>query len=447
MKLKLFSIAILLIAALVLTPQANADSPNYDILRIEVNDLEAFQQGSTSSIPNLNLELLDTLNVQLTLQGATSISGSFVDDVVCESKILGYEFGALSDRTPIFTVEENLVYSKVMNIPIPDDIDASESYTLRIECSDPIDEEQMEFNIIINEIRHYLRIFDVITSPSNKVGAGQPVITTVRLENRGQKEEDDIRVTASILELGVSATNYLDELVTLQQEENEDFLFEEEAQGQIDLLLRIPQDAPTGEYTLRVDVEYNRGHNVISETRRVFVEGVKAEEKAETVLNIDATSKQVNKGESATYTLTIANLGTDKGIYSVMLDGLTADLQGTVEPGFLTVLPDSTGQVRITVTPTTDAEMRDHTFVANVMLGKELINQVTLHTKVAGEKKEQASAAGFKMVLAVLFIILVVVLVALGLFIAFRKEKEDTAGAEMPTEAQAQTYYTYYPKN
>lgn len=439
--------AMLLCAALMIIPSATADSLNYDILRIEVNDLEAFQQGSTSSIPNLNVELLDTLNVQVTLQGLMA-ADAFVDDVVCEAKILGYEFGALSDQTPIFTVEENLVYSKVMNIPIPDDIDASEQYTLRIECSDPIDEEQMEFTLVINEIRHYVNIFDVITSPSNTVGAGQPVIATIRVENRGQKEEDNVRVTVSIPELGVSATNYIDELVTLQQEEQEEFLFEEEAQGQIDLLLRIPQDAPTGEYTLRVDVEYNRGHNIVSETRRIFVEGIKAEEKAETVLNIDATSKQVNRGDATTYTLTIANLGTEKGIYSVMVDGLTGDLQATVEPGFLTVLPDSTGQVRITVTPSADAEMRDYTFVANIMLGKELINQVTLHAKVAGEKEDtQAAATTFKTVLAVLFIILVVVLVALGLFIAFRKEKDETTETSMPSEAQAQTYYTYYPKN
>jgi len=449
---KLLSLFFILAAFAVLgAHNARADSINYDFVRIEVNDLEAFQQGSTASISNLNVELLDKLTVEITLQASANISGGFVDDVVCEANIFGYEFGALSGRTPIFTIEQGLVYKKTVTMDVPDDIDASETYTLRVECSDPIDEEQHDFTLFINEIRHYLRIFDIVTSPSNTISAGQPLITRVRLENRGQKQEEDIKVTISIPELGISESNFIDELVTLEQEEREQFLFEEEAQGQIDLLLRIPQDTPTGQYTLQADVVYNRGTKSLSEKRTIFVQGVEKEKDVETILNIDTTTKQAAVGEAVTYTITIANLGTEKGVYSVSLDGLGTSLEGRVEPGFLTVLPDSTGQVTISVTPTRDAEMRDYAFVANVLLGTEVINQINLRTKVTGVDNEAAEASGStaKTVLGVVFVILVIVLVVLGLVIAFRRDNGDEeSSSDAGAGAQAQTYYTYYqPRN
>ena len=274
----------------------------------------------------------------------------------------------------------------------------------------------------------------------------KPQVVVVEREEPVVEEENDILVRAAIRELGIEDSNFIGELVTLQQEEEERFLFEEEAQGQVGLVLRMPTDAPAGDYTLEVTIEYNRGHSVVTETRTIFVQGAKEEAEVETILNIDTTTKQAQVGEEVIYTVTIANLGTEKGVYSLSLDGLGTSLEGIVQPGFLTVLPDSTGQVTISVTPTEDAEARDYAFVANILLGTEVINQINLRTKVLkAEEVAQSTGVSAKTVLGIVFVVLVLVLIVLGVVIAFRKDNGDENGSDDGSAAQAQTYYTYYP--
>lgn len=422
-----------------------AASPNYDITQVEINDLLAFSQSANVSLQNLNIELLENVEVELTLRASENISGGFIDQVRCEASIEGYEFGVVRDITPVFTVEQGNTYKKVLSLRIPPDIEASEPYTLRAECSDTINEESMDFTLFINEIRHFLRIFDVLLNPGSRIQAGKPVFVTVRLENFGQEQEEQIKVKVSIPELGIQSSGFIDELVTKIQEETEQFSFEEESSGDLDLLLRIPEDAASGEYTLRVDVEYNRGHSTLTETVPISVVGIEKPKEVEAILNIDSTSKQAVQGEDVTYRLMIANLGSERGIFSIQLDGTSACCTSSVEPGFLTVMPESTGEVLIRVKPNEDAEPRRYTFTASVMLGNQLVNQLNLNLEVKEGRKAAAPAFAFKNVLSIIFGILVVALVILGLVIAFRKNKEDEEEKTEPAPAEAQTYY-YKPR-
>ena len=438
---------LVLVLALFISNLVSADSPNYDITQVEINDLLAFSAGSTASLQNLNIELLETIQVELTLTASNNITGGFVDQVRCEASLEGYEFGLVRDITPVFTVEEDNIYKKMLNVQVPDDIEASEPYTIRVECSDTINEESMDFTLFINEIRHYIKIFDVLLNPGSRIQAGKPLFVTVRLENLGQKQEEDIKVKVSIPELGVQSVGFIDELVTKIQEETEEFLFEEESSGDIDLQLRVPEDAKSGDYTLRVDVEYNRGHATLSDTMPLSVVGIEKPKEVEAILNIDSTSKQASQGEEVTYRLMIANLGAERGLFSVQLDGTSACCTSSVEPSFLTVMPESTGEVLIRVKPSEDAEPRRYVFTASVLLGNELVNQINLNLEVKEKTKAAAPSVAFKSVLAIIFGILVIVLVVLGLIIAFKKSKEDeeSSTAQASPPAEAQTYY-YHPK-
>ncbi|MEK6839991.1 MAG: hypothetical protein AABX72_03550, partial [Nanoarchaeota archaeon] len=273
------------------------------------------------------------------------------------------------------------------------------------------------------------------------VQAGKPFFGKVRVENLGEKEENDVKVVMSIPQLGISESGFIPELVSQQQELSEDF-FQEQSSDQIEFILRIPEDAPSGEYTVQVDVIYNRGNSKVSQTRKILVQALPQAAAVETVINPESTSKTTKSGVEVMYRIMIANLGTEKGVYSIQLDGVQwADAR--VEPGFLTVLPDSTGEFAVFVTPMDSAEARTYTFNARVMLGTEVVSDVILQTKV--EKAEEASAAPttFKMVLAIIFAILVLVLIVLGVIIAIRKTQE--ADEETPTAAEGQTYY-YSPK-
>jgi uncharacterized membrane protein len=423
-----------LLLALFIVPVVSASSPNYDIIRVEVNDLDI------TNIQQFDVERDEILDIEVWIAGDANITGGFVDDVRVEVEIIGYEFGVISDITSLFSIDAGVTYKKTLSLHVPDDIDSSEVYTLRVRVSDKLDEEEMTTLLNIDEQRHSLSYFGIILTPTT-VQAGRPVFGKVRLENLGEKEENDIQVTMSIPKLGVSESGFIPELVTQQQEEEEEF-FEQQSSDQIEFLLRIPEDAPSGQYTVQIDALYNRGHSQLSTTRTIMVEALPQSREVETIINPETTSKTVQSGEETSYRIMIANLGTEKGVYSVQLDGVQW-AETSVEPGFLTVMPDSTGELVVFVTPFSDAEQRTYTFNARVMLGTEVLSDVILQAKVEGEDVEPTTtgSATFKTVLAIIFAVLVVVLIILGLVIALRKTSEDDEEAP----AGSQTYY-YSPK-
>ena len=204
----------------------------------------------------------------------------------------------------------------------------------------------------------------------------------------------------------------------------------------------MPEDAPSGDYTVQVDVTYNRGNSKLSQTRKITVEALPQPAAVETVINPESTMKTATAGSEVAYRIMVANLGTDKGVYSIQLDG-TQWADAHVEPGFLTVMPDSTGEFTVFVTPLASAEARTYSFNARVMLGTEVVSDVILQTKVEKMAEASATPATFKTILAIIFAILVVVLIVLGIVIAVRKTAE--AEEETPGTAEGQTYY-YSPK-
>jgi hypothetical protein len=434
--LSLFVIAF--VAMIGATASASADSTDYTVDWIKVNGLTLTGSGSTTT---LDVERGDRLDIEVYLTGNVSNNGT-VDDVYVTARIMGYEFGSITDSVGPFSIDDENTYKKVLTLYVPEDIDSSEDYTLRVEVSDKTSELTEELNLHVDEQRHNLRIYDTLLNPSNTIAAGNPLFVTVRLENLGEMEENDIKITASIPDLGVSTVNYMDELNTESQESGESN-YEEDSSEQLDLLLRIPSDAATGTYEVRIDVEYNRGYNFISDSLEINIEGAEAEEEIQTVVNSDSNTKTTNVGSTIDYKVMIANLGSESGVYSVQVDGISAWGEAIVQPGFLTVMPDSTGEIIVSVTPTNE-EAATYTWVAKIMHGNELLNEMVFTTTVESSEVVEESKDSLKAVLAVIFGLLVVVLIVLALVIAFRKVKGDEEDEDATLEGQA--YYQYYPK-
>lgn len=428
-----WSTIIILFACAFAVPAVQADSPNYDITKVEIDDIEL--TGLTYDI-----ERDQDLTIEVFVTGASNISGEFVDNVRVQAEIIGYEFGPISDITPLFSIDQGVTYKKVLRLHVPHDIDASQTYTLRIRVSDKIDEEEEIITLNIDEQRHALNIFAALLSPTT-VQAGKPVLVTVNVENLGEKQEDQIIVTASIPQLGISNSGIIGELVTQQQEKREEF-FKEQISEQIQLLLRIPEDAASGQYTVQIDVNYNRGHSQVSQTKVLTVQALPKAVGVETIINPETTSKTAAIGEEVAYRVMVANLGTDKGVYSIQLDGVQW-AEARVEPGFLTVLPDSTGQFTVFITPLAGIDARTYTFNARVLQGNDVVSDVILQTKVEASVAAAAGPTTFKTVLAIIFGILVLVLIVLGIIVATKRATEEQEGA--PGAVEGQTYY-YSPK-
>ncbi|MDP4012442.1 MAG: hypothetical protein Q8R00_02445 [Candidatus Nanoarchaeia archaeon] len=424
------TLTLMLLALMISTVAVFAASDDYDIRSVEVNDVDL--NGAT-----FDVERGEVLNIEVLIDGLND-----VDDVRVKAEIDGYEHGDVEDRTSLFEVEAGKVYKKTLNLVVPNDIDASEDYTLKIKVSDKNNEEEFNVSLHIDEQRHNLGVFDVIVSP-NRVEAGRPVFITALIENLGSKKEENVKVTASIPELGVVASGYVGELVTSLQEDAGTGDDDEEDSQLIDLTLRIPEDAESGNYNVVITVEFNRGQDVVTTTETISVDGVE-KSNTETLISIDASSKDVKYGEESTYKLMIANIGTVRGIYSVEVVGTDLWATSRVEPAFITVDPDATGEAKVYLSAKKDAETGTHAFVVKVKEGKNIVSEMTLNANVV----ERNLLGGLRSALTAIFIVLVVVLVVLGIILAFKKMGSDSFDEEVmePSITEGQTYY-YYPRN
>lgn len=183
-------------------------------------------------------------------------------DVEISAEITGYEFNdvkEIRDRIGPFDFDANVTYVKKLQLSLPDDVDLDD-YQLRVYLSDR-NGWTMSYNyaLRVNTERHELKIEDVILNPGYSVQAGQALLTTVRLENKGQKDQKDVKVTASIPALGISATEYVEEIEKNDEEETEE------------LFLRLPKCAEPGVYEMTVDVWFNDLHKKVSDSGKVTV--------------------------------------------------------------------------------------------------------------------------------------------------------------------------------
>ena len=140
-----------------------------------------------------------------------------------------------------------------------EDVD-EDDYRLRLLVTDRNGQEIFQnYQLKIDVPRHEVKVEDILLTPSGEAMAGQALLATVRLENQGEKDEDDVRVDVSIPELRVSGSDYIDEIETGDEEETEE------------IFMRLPLCAETGVYTVDVDVTYDEGHRSTRASGKVQV--------------------------------------------------------------------------------------------------------------------------------------------------------------------------------
>lgn len=429
--MKLFSMILVFLVGLVcITGVANADSSNYDISSVEVNGAEI--TGTTS----VYAERGEDVEIEIRILGTGD-----VEDVIVKAWIGGYEYDDVEDKTSMFDIVDGVTYVKELNLEIPGDMDGSEDYTLHVEVYDDDDEEEQSYNLDlwVEESRHKLKIQDVIFRPSATVNAGRPLFTTVRVENIGEKKEEDIKVTVSIPELGISTRDYIDELVSVEDDDDD----EETSQSSDELYLTIPEDAETGEYDVEVEVEYNNGHDKVTQKETISIEGVEKKAETEAVISMDTTTQQIAQGEEKAYMIMFANLGEQKEIYSVEVTGTETWADSRAEPAFLAVDADSTGELVVYLQAKEDAVEGTHPFTVKIMSGTDVVKEVNLNAEVTAKA---VAASGLRIGLQIGFAVLVVLLVILIIVVAFRRIggggfEEEEKPLEPETTAEGQTYY------
>jgi len=399
---------------------------------ISIDEVKVDGDIITKSSTNfmLDVERGDDLKIKVKIKSNTSI-----DDVQIEAVIRGIDSRTrVEDITDTFDVKVGVTYIKKLTLPLIEKID-QDGYKLRIRVSDrnnPTVEETYE--LIVDTKRHDVEVRDVVLSPSTEVKPGRALLVTVRLRNRGEKDEDGVKVVVSIPGLGVSAADFIDELE--KEGDNDDQATTEE------MFLRIPDNAERGEYEVEVDVFFDDGDKRNSYVTTIFVLGdekvvekPKAEEK--TIITV-ATGKQsaVQGGGEVAYPITLTNMGASSKTYTVSADG-AAWANFRVSPSNVLVIgSEGSKAFTVFVSASKDAPVGDQTFTVTINSGNKVLKQLPLSLDV--QEGQVSGTAKLKKGLEVGLVVLVILLVIIGLIIGFSKLRgeEEEEGSE-----EEKTYY------
>lgn len=256
MKAKILSVlSILLIALLSATSMAIP----VGIEQIKIDGTNVQDNGQV----RLDVQRGQEIEIELTL-----VPTENVEDIEIRAFISGYEYNGveeIADSIGPISMDKDVKYKKTLKVTLPEDVEESD-YKLRLLFTNRNGEDIIakNYQIKVDVPRHQIKIADVLFNPSKTIKAGSALLAQVRLENMGEKIEEDVIVKIMIPELGVSATDYVDEIKSGKQEETEE------------LYLRIPESAAAGMYQAQVYVGYNNNHDKVLATGTINVEAKEA---------------------------------------------------------------------------------------------------------------------------------------------------------------------------
>jgi len=409
----------------------HGDLTDIDFISVEVDGKDIINDITYTR----GLEKDDIIEVEVEFKALANIS------VEIEAELSGDgKKDKVSDSTDEFNIHSGTTYTKTLELELPQRMDQDREYQLRVTISDKHHFKTVTGKLDVASTDHAIQIRDIVLSPENEVKAGRALLVTARIRNRGAKEEEDIKVKASIPALGISASDYIDELdeedcVDLGGHDNCDSSTTSE-----ELYMRIPDCADSGEYTVRVCVEYDDGDEEECTTTKINVvesdtcaAAAPAAITGKTIITIGPETQDITKGGSAMYPITVANQGAESKVYSISVDSADwADF--SVTPSNVLVVgagESKAAYVSVTAKPTAAGLQ---VFSVTIKSGESVLKQVPLRANIVGTAPK--GLGRIKKALEVGLVILVVLLVILGLIIGFNKLK----GSEEETEEE-KTYY------
>ena len=351
-----------------------------------------------------------------------------LSDVQIEVYIRGYDHDdRIEDITDVFDMKADVRYSKKLTLTFPKRMD-QDGYQLRVRVEGRDGEiAYNDYDLEVDTGRHLLTIKDVVFSPEGSVKAGRALLASVRLKNYGEKDEEGIKVKVSVPDLGISASDYIDEL-----ESDESTTSEE-------IYLRIPSCSAEGTYDVRVEVTYDDGDEKIIEMSEIRVisdetcevGGVSDSDQKPTI-TYDSTIQDVTV-KGAIYTLTISNPTNSARTVTIGVNGVDVFGSVRVSPSNVIVLgAGETKTVYLYITADKSAKAGQYSFSVSVSGLGTTTQEIPLTANVI----ESVNFSNIKKALEVGLVVLVAILVVLGLIIGFTKLKR-----EEETEEEGKTYY------
>ncbi len=405
---------------------------------VEFDDDEVSPSGSTE-ITNFERPS-DGVEVKVHFRyedNADGVSDS-MDEVEVEVELTGYDDSndRVRDTEYVDEVKEGETYVERLTLDFPWDM-TQDYYTLRVYiCPRSGDCVEETYELDIEAVEHGFAIKDVDFSPGLTVEAGRALLTTVRVENFGDEEDNEgVKVKVSIPELGLSASDYLDEV------DEDDSVSSEE------LYLRIPSETSAGSYDVEVSVTYDDGDETVTEEYTMTVtaaeeEATATEEAAEskTVITVGPEAQDMTAGQGgAVYPITLTNAAGEAKTYVVSVSGYDSWGSVRIDPSNVVVLGEGETQTVYLFVSANEEASGSYTFAVTVSAGSEALKQMLLTANVDGAPavEETSSSDSVKKGLMVGLAVLAILLVILGLIVVVNKLRQD----DEEDEKESKTYY------
>lgn len=358
-------------------------------------------------------------------------SSSDAKDVQVSGSVRGHDRrGEIEDITDTFDMKAGVTYVKKLSLSLPDNVE-QDRYKLRVQVEDrdsPTVEKSYELEI--DTERHALKIKDVVLNPEDEVIAGRALIATVRVQNMGEKDQKGVKVKVSVPELGISASDFIDEIEKAGSDDDEATSEE--------LFLRVPVNAKAGDYRVVVDVSFRDGDEDVSKSmtlRVISAEEAPVADEGKVVISYSAEKQDIAAGAGVAYPITFTNSGKSVKAFTIEVEQQDWATVKVSPSNLVTVKPGEMVTAYVFVSANAGAVAGERAVVANVKdASGESVKQLSLRANVA--ESQAGVFTGTRKLLEVGLIALIVVLAVVALLVAFQRLK---GGKE--EEEGGQTYY------
>lgn len=421
-KIKALSILALLLVSIFASSVSFADvtnDGNLEIFEIKLND---------DTLTGVGLESFD-FDDKIDLRVSLRSYANFESVKLMAFLTTEYDQDKTMDQTSAFDMTAGVNYRKSLDLQIPDSLDR-DAYTLTLMVSDKNGILYTQaFDIFLeSDSKHQITIKDVIVTPE-VVKAGRQIKVKAKLENIGKDVEDDVKVTASIPELKIADSDYINELEINEVKYSEP------------IYLVTEKCTEAGTYDLIVKVTYSNGKESVEKRMPIEIASSDAcvantaSSEGKLSVALDKESATVVDGV-AKYTIALSNSGDSEK--TIVLDAESSSIDLKFEPSSAVVLgKDETKLVVLTATPKDDAAAGEHSFVLNVKSGNEKLASKALKVTVS----DSNSSSSLRSALEIGLVVVVILLAIIGVLIGFNKLKEDDDEDSNDEEMTSQTYY------
>ena len=421
---KLLSLMALFVISLLTVSLVSAGSSTlgglntaYGNVKVTVNDEEddstllAVEEGEEVDV-EVELSLLNSDN-----DAKTDLSAKNVE---VEARLTGYDEEDVVASATVDKLAEGTEKTVKLKLKVPNDFENGEA-TLKVLVFGGKDVLVKDYKLRVESPNHSVKVADVTFSPGLTVKAGRSLLTTVLVENVGENKEDDVKVTVEVPELGLKASEFVDELKADDSEDVDE------------MQLFVPADTKAGEYALKVTVHYDDLDKSVTESYTLKVvesEFVKPQQKSgKTVLAVGPEMQTVSAGKTATYAVALTNDGSASKAYTV--EAATGDwATASVSEKLVVLEPGQSKVVYVDLTAAADAAAGEHLASLTVKSGSDVLETVVLKATVAAPEKAASNETSLRNGLELALVVLVVLLVLLGLAIGFSRLRKDDDGEE-----------------